>query len=47
VATHGENPCSAIVFGNYTQANLTKVSEPERLRAPWINGIKHWYVRYA
>ncbi|WP_405494128.1 cytochrome P450 [Nocardia sp. NBC_00511] len=26
--------------------NLTQVSEPERLRSGWINGIKHWNVRY-
>ncbi|WP_433755590.1 cytochrome P450 [Nocardia sp. CA-135398] len=27
--------------------NLSQVSEPERLRSGWINGIKHWRVRYA
>ncbi|MEV5831986.1 cytochrome P450 [Nocardia sp. NPDC052112] len=26
--------------------NLSQVSEPERLRSGWINGIKHWQVRY-
>ncbi|MGX1811723.1 cytochrome P450 [Nocardia sp. NPDC055321] len=26
--------------------DLTQVSEPERLRNGWINGIKHWQVRY-
>jgi cholest-4-en-3-one 26-monooxygenase len=26
---------------------LTQVSEPQRLRSPWINGIKHWHVRYT
>ncbi|MFF0491965.1 cytochrome P450 [Nocardia sp. NPDC004068] len=27
--------------------DLTQVAEPERLRSGWINGIKHWRVRYA
>jgi cholest-4-en-3-one 26-monooxygenase len=27
--------------------DLTQVSEPQRLRSPWINGIKHWHVRYT
>ena len=27
--------------------NLSQISEPQRLRSPWINGIKHWQVRYA
>ncbi|MRH91283.1 cytochrome P450 [Nocardia sp. SYP-A9097] len=27
--------------------NLTQIAEPERLRNGWINGIKHWQVRYA
>ncbi|MEV0062127.1 cytochrome P450 [Nocardia sp. NPDC050718] len=26
--------------------NLSQVSAPERLRNGWINGIKHWHVRY-
>ncbi|MGW6424901.1 cytochrome P450 [Nocardia sp. NPDC055053] len=26
--------------------NLAQVSAPERLRNGWINGIKHWHVRY-
>ncbi|MEU8899786.1 cytochrome P450 [Nocardia sp. NPDC048505] len=26
--------------------DLSQVSEPERLRSGWINGIKHWQVRY-
>ncbi|ORA83293.1 cytochrome P450 [Mycobacterium malmoense] len=30
-----------------TMPNLTQLSEPERLRSPWINGIKHWQVRYT
>jgi cholest-4-en-3-one 26-monooxygenase len=25
---------------------LTSVSEPERLRSGWLNGIKHWQVNY-
>jgi cholest-4-en-3-one 26-monooxygenase len=27
--------------------DLTPVSEPERLRSGWLNGIKHWQVDYA
>ncbi|WP_405133858.1 cytochrome P450 [Nocardia sp. NBC_01388] len=27
--------------------DLAEVAPPERLRAGWINGIKHWQVRYA
>ncbi|MFG2442846.1 cytochrome P450 [Nocardia fluminea] len=26
--------------------DLSQVSEPQRLRSGWINGIKHWQVRY-
>ncbi len=26
--------------------DLTQVSEPQRVKAPWVNGIKHWNVRY-
>ncbi|MCX4098501.1 cytochrome P450 [Nocardia sp. alder85J] len=26
--------------------NLTELSAPSRLRSGWINGIKHWQVRY-
>jgi cholest-4-en-3-one 26-monooxygenase len=26
--------------------NLAEVAAPERLRSGWINGIKHWQVRY-
>ncbi|WP_067520810.1 cytochrome P450 [Nocardia uniformis] len=26
--------------------NLTQIAEPQRLRSGWINGIKHWQVRY-
>ncbi|WP_433560316.1 cytochrome P450 [Nocardia sp. CA-151230] len=26
--------------------NLSEVAAPERLRSGWINGIKHWRVRY-
>ncbi|SUA75313.1 Steroid C27-monooxygenase [Nocardia otitidiscaviarum] len=27
--------------------NLSEVEPPQRLRSGWINGIKHWPVRYA
>src|ERR1700752_4728361 len=27
--------------------NLTPISEPERLRSGWLNGIKHWQVDYT
>ena len=27
--------------------NLTAISEPERLRSGWLNGIKHWQVDYG
>ena len=27
--------------------DLTPVSEPERLRSGWLNGIKHWQVDYS
>jgi cholest-4-en-3-one 26-monooxygenase len=27
--------------------DLRPVSEPERLRSGWLNGIKHWQVDYA
>ncbi|BDE16741.1 MULTISPECIES: cytochrome P450 [Mycobacterium] len=27
--------------------DLTPLSEPERLRSGWLNGIKHWQVDYA
>ncbi|MBF6238214.1 cytochrome P450 [Nocardia otitidiscaviarum] len=27
--------------------NLSEVAPPQRLRSGWINGIKHWPVRYA
>ncbi|WP_306364333.1 cytochrome P450 [Nocardia sp. CC227C] len=27
--------------------NLSEVAAPQRLRSGWINGIKHWPVRYA
>ena len=30
-----------------TMPHLTQISEPERLRSPWMNGIKHWLVRYG
>ncbi|MFF2554799.1 cytochrome P450 [Nocardia sp. NPDC058058] len=26
--------------------NLSQLAEPQRLRSGWINGIKHWQVRY-
>lgn len=26
--------------------NIRQIDEPQRLSAPWINGIKHWNVRY-
>ncbi|WP_433526768.1 cytochrome P450 [Nocardia pseudovaccinii] len=26
--------------------NLSQIAEPERLSSGWINGIKHWHVRY-
>ncbi|WP_218024994.1 cytochrome P450 [Nocardia pseudovaccinii] len=29
-----------------TMPNLSQLAEPERLRSGWINGIKHWHVRY-
>ncbi|WP_169797545.1 cytochrome P450 [Skermania piniformis] len=29
-----------------TMPNLSQVAEPQRLRSSWINGIKHWRVRY-
>jgi cholest-4-en-3-one 26-monooxygenase len=27
--------------------DLTPISEPERLRSGWLNGIKHWHVNYS
>ncbi len=27
--------------------NISEVSEPDRLRSSWLNGIKHYQVRYA
>jgi cholest-4-en-3-one 26-monooxygenase len=27
--------------------NLTPISQPERLRSGWLNGIKHWQVDYT
>nr|WP_276514919.1 cytochrome P450 [Nocardia transvalensis] len=27
--------------------NLSQVAEPQRLRSGWINGVKHWEVRYS
>jgi cholest-4-en-3-one 26-monooxygenase len=27
--------------------DLTQLAEPERLRSGWINGIKHWEVKFA
>ncbi|WP_067680279.1 cytochrome P450 [Nocardia miyunensis] len=27
--------------------DLSQIAEPERLRSGWINGIKHWEVKYA
>ncbi|WP_157534945.1 cytochrome P450 [Nocardia inohanensis] len=27
--------------------DITQLAEPERLRNGWINGIKHWQVRYS
>ena len=27
--------------------DLKPVSEPERLRSGWLNGIKHWHVDYS
>jgi cholest-4-en-3-one 26-monooxygenase len=27
--------------------NLVSISQPERLRSGWLNGIKHWQVDYS
>jgi cholest-4-en-3-one 26-monooxygenase len=27
--------------------NMLALSQPERLRSGWLNGIKHWQVDYA
>ena len=27
--------------------DLTPLTQPERLRSGWLNGIKHWQVDYA
>jgi cholest-4-en-3-one 26-monooxygenase len=37
-----------LMFGALAEAmpDLAEVAPPERLRSGWINGIKHWQVRY-
>jgi cholest-4-en-3-one 26-monooxygenase len=27
--------------------DIKPISEPERLRSGWLNGIKHWQVDYS
>ncbi|MFD5177989.1 cytochrome P450 [Nocardia sp. NPDC058379] len=38
-----------LVFGAIAEVmpRLSQVSEPQRLRSGWINGIKHWQVDYG